>query len=82
MKHTDAEALFVQGFNALAETSGEQVRIPEGSAMVMGTVEGRDNGIEIGLVIPLRIIVPYRLRRGYDFESDAEDDTPELPAPA
>ena len=76
----EGDTLFVAGFNALAKQCGHDVRIPETSATMMGSVEVRPGLGDAMLIIRVHVIVPHTVRRGYDVESDAEEVVNELPS--
>ena len=78
MPHGDT--LFAEGFNALAEQCGHDLRIPEGSALLMEYVNVQPGYGDCALIIRVHVIVPATIRRGYDIESDAEELVNELPA--
>ena len=76
----EGDTLFVAGFNALAKQCGHEIRIPETSATMMESVEVSPGLGDAMLTIKVHVIVPHTVRRGYDFDGDAEVDVPELPA--
>jgi hypothetical protein len=74
------DTLFRDGFNALAEQCSIQMRIPEGSAILMESVEAHDGGASDAIfTIRVHVIVPFTVRRGYDYEGDAEEVVDLLP---
>jgi hypothetical protein len=75
----EGDTLFVAGFNALAKQCGHDVRIPEGSATMMESVDISRGMGDALLTIKVHVIVPHTVRRGYDVESDAEEVVNELP---
>ena len=74
----EGDTLFVAGFNALAKQCGHDVRIPEGSATMMESVDISRGMGDALLTIKVHVIVPHTVRRGYDFDGDAEEETREL----